>query len=142
MRIDTLARLAVVTMALAAIACTPPQSRPNQSQSHSQVTVTVPVIDSVHPDSVGVPYGGVVEVTLYGKGFVPGNPGMNTVNFAGASLSSIAGSADGGRIVFVIPDQISAGGESPPIRLASGSYPVSVKTAAGASNVVTIRVYR
>jgi len=122
--------------------CTPPQSRSTPVHTVGSAAQTVPVIDSVRPDSVIVPYGVVVEVTLHGSGFIPGQPGKNTVHFDNAALTSIQGSSDGRRIAFVIPELINSGGEAPPMRLQAGSYAVRVETTSGISNVVTIRVYR
>jgi hypothetical protein len=127
---------------LAAAECTPAQSRSTPVHSVGDAAQTVPVIDSVRPDSVIVPYGGVVEVTLHGSGFIPGQPGKNTVHFDNAALKSIKGSSDGRRIAFVIPDLLDSGGGAPPIRLQAGRYAVRVETTSGISNVVTIRVYR
>jgi hypothetical protein len=122
--------------------CTPAQSRSTPVRSVGDASQTAPVIDSVRPDSVSVPYGGVVEVTLHGSGFIPGQPGKNTVHFDNAALKSIQGSSDGRRIAFVIPELIDSGREAPPMRLQAGSYAVRVETTSGISNVVTIRVYR
>jgi hypothetical protein len=122
--------------------CAPVQSRSTPTHSDGDVAQAVPVIDSVRPDSVILPYGGFVEVTLHGSGFIPGQPGKNTVRFNSAALKAIQGSSDGRRIVFAIPDVIDSGGEAPPSRLQPGSHAVSVETTAGTSNVVTIRVYR
>ena len=129
-------------MLLGMAKCTPVQSRSTPVHSVGDAARAVPVIDSVRPDSVIVPYGGVVEVTLHGSGFIPGQPGKNTVHFDNAALKSIRGSSDGRRIAFVIPELIDSGGEAPPMRLQAGSYAVRVETASGISNVVTIRVYR
>ena len=131
-----------ILLLTALIACTPASSRTRHTDATREIAGAPPVIDSVRPDSAVVPSGAVVEVTLYGSGFVPGQPGRNTVHFAGGSLTSIAASADGGRIVFVVPDQIIGSGGAPPIKLISGAYPISVQTAAGTSNIVTIRIYR
>ena len=122
--------------------CAAVQSHPSQGHAASQIVLSTPIIHSAQPDSVAIPYGGVVEVTLHGAGFVPGQPGQNTVHFDGTALRQVAGSADGQRIVFVIPEFMRSGGESPPARLQAGSYNVSVETATGTSNAVTIRVYR
>jgi hypothetical protein len=89
-----------------------------------------------------IPSGGTARVTLTGTGFVPGEPGKNTVHFNGALFGSVAASSDGRQIVFDIPDMISRGGGAPPSTLSAGSYDVSVETAAGTSNSVTVRVYR
>jgi hypothetical protein len=143
MRSDRIVVIAIGGMALLGIAqCTPAQSRSTPVHSVGDASQTAPVIDSVRPDSVIVPYGGVVEVTLHGSGFIPGQPGKNTVHFDNAALKSIQGSSDGRRIAFVIPELINSGGEAPPMRLQPGSYAVSVETTSGISNVVTIRVYR
>src|SRR5882672_10185903 len=128
-------------MLLGMAQCTPAQSRSTPVHTIGSAAQTVPVIDSVRPDSVIVPYG-VVVVTLHGSGFIPGQPGKNTVHFDNAALTSIQGSSDGRRIAFVIPELINSGGEAPPMRLQAGSYAVRVETTSGISNVVTIRVYR
>ena len=141
MRIDSLLITLAVTV-LANIGCAPAQARTATAQGASNVASTAPVLQSAKPDSVVVPYGGVVEVTLYGTGFAPGQPGQNTVHFNGTALRKIAASPDGRRIVFVIPDVISRGGEAPPTQLEAGSYKVSVETPLGLSNVLTVRVYR
>jgi hypothetical protein len=137
--VKTTFRVAVIAVAAH---CAPAQSHPKQTDTARDLKVGAPVIDSARPDSVVLPYGGVAEVTLHGSGFVPGQPGGNTVHFENATLNAIAGSADGQRIVFGVPDQISSGGEAPPMRLESGSYRVSVETPSGTSNAVAIRVYR
>jgi hypothetical protein len=129
-------------MLLGMAQCTPAQSRSTPVNSVGDAAQAVPVIDSARPDSVIVPYGGVVEVTLHGSGFIPGQPGKNTVHFDNAALKSIQGSSDGRRIAFVIPELIDSGGEAPPMRLQAGNYAVRVETTSGISNVVTIRVYR
>ena len=92
---------------LAMAQCTQVQSQSTPLHSASDAMQAVPVIDSVRPDSVALPYGGFVEVTLHGHGFIPGQPGKNTVHFNGAALKSIQGSPDGRRIVFGIPDLTS-----------------------------------
>jgi len=133
--------LAIATI-VAAARCAPIQSQPKQVHADSAVTTGPPVIESAHPDSVLLPYGGVVEVTLSGTGFVAGQPGQNTVHFNGTALRQVPASADGRQIVFAIPDVISHGGEAPPSALRAGSYSVSVETMSGTSNAVRIRVYR
>jgi hypothetical protein len=139
-------RVAVSALSIATIItaarCAPVQSQPKQAHADKAVTTGSPVIESVRPDSVLLPYGGVVEVTLSGSGFVAGKPGQNTVHFNGTALRQVPASSDGRRIVFVIPDVISRGGEAPPSALRAGSYKVSVETISGTSNAVTIRVYR
>ena len=139
-------RLAVSALAIATIIaaarCAPIKSQPRQDQTSNAVISSAPVIKSARPDSVWVPYGGVVEVTLFGTGFVPGQPGQNTVHFNGTALRLVPASSDGRQIVFAIPDMINRGGGAPPSALRSGSYSVSVQTTSGTSNAVTVRVYR
>ena len=135
------AGFAIGTM-IASSRCAPTQSQPKQVPVDKTVTVGPPVIDSARPDSVVLPYGGVVEVTLSGAGFAPGKSGQNTVHFDRTSLRQVPASDDGRRIVFAIPDRVSLGGSTPPSTLRAGSYSVSVETTSGTSNAVTIRVYR
>jgi len=101
-----------------------------------------PVLDAMRPDSVLVGPGRVVEVTLVGSGFVRGTPGENTVLFGSSVLRGVASSDRGRRITFVVPDAMESGGEAPPVRLITGSYPVQVETALGKSNVLMLKVFR
>lgn len=133
--------LAIVSL-LTVARCTPVPAPASEAPVSRTAVLTTPVIDSARPDSVVVPFGGVVEVTLHGAGFLPGKPGQNTVTFGGTALRQIAASADGRRIVFVIPDVLSSGGAAPPMTLISGSYSLSVGNDSGTSNAVKIRVYR
>jgi hypothetical protein len=138
----TVSSLAVATIIVAA-RCAPTNSQSkNIEPADNAVASRPPVIESAHPDSVVLPYGGVVEVTLSGTGFVPGKPGQNTVHFNSTALRLVPASSDGRRIVFVIPDLIRYGGEAPPSPLRPGSYSVRVETTSGTSNAVTVRVYR
>jgi len=146
-RAKAVASVLTVVTALAGARCAPIQSgqrSTSQVPPSDQVVSRTPVIDSARPDSVLVPYGGVVEVTLFGGGFASSQSGMgaNTVHFDGTALSQVPASSDGRRIVFVVPDVIRHTTGAPPTTLAAGSYTVSVETIAGTSNVVTIRVYR
>ena len=133
--------LAIATM-LAAAKCAPVQSQPKEIRAEKVITTSPPVIESARPDSVVLPYGGVVEVTLSGSGFIPGKPGQNTVHFNGMAMPQVPATSDGRQIVFAIPETITRGGGSPPSTLAAGSYTVSVETTSGRSNAVKIRVYR
>src|SRR5882762_393232 len=137
MRIFRAVASALTIATTIAARCAPVQSQPKQVHADKTVTTGAPVIDSARPDSVVVPYGGVVEVTLSGAGFAPGKPGQNTVHFNGTSLRLVPASDDGRRIVFAIPDRISHGGEAPASPLRPGSYSVSVETTSGSSNAVT-----
>ena len=101
-----------------------------------------PVLERLVPDSVFVAPGSVVEVTLIGSGFHDGVPGENTVMFGGSTMRHVPASADGRRITFVVPEAIESGGEAPPSRLLTGTYPVQVETTMGRSNVLMLRVMR
>jgi hypothetical protein len=108
----------------------------------SNAVSTTPRLDVVRPDSVSMPRGTIIEVVLVGKGFAPGTPGANTIEFAGMSIGNVPATATGDTIRFVIPESVTRGGEAPPIALETGTYPLRVTTAAGTSNALTIRVYR
>lgn len=142
-----LSALAVATTIVAA-RCAPIKSQSREvadnavTPGNKAVASGRPVIESARPDSLVLPYGGVVEVTLLGTGFIPGKPGQNTVHFNGTALKLVPASSDGRQIVFAIPDMINSGGGAPPSALRAGRYAVSVETASGISNAVTVRVYR
>jgi hypothetical protein len=127
---------------VAAAKCAPAQQQPKEVRAEKTVTTNPPIIESASPDSVVMPYGGVVEVTLSGSGFVPGKPGKNTVHFNGMAMPQVPATSDGRQIVFAIPETLTRAGGAPPSTLAAGSYTVSVETTSGRSNAVTIRVYR
>ena len=133
--------VACATMIVAAH-CAPIKSQPTHARAENAVPSGPPVIDSARPDSVLLPSGGVVQVTLLGSGFFPGKPGRNTVHFSNTALKLVPASSDGRQIVFAIPDVIARGGEAPPSPLRPGNYSVSVETSSGTSNAVTVRVYR
>ena len=103
---------------------------------------SAPVLERLVPDSVFVAPGSVVEVTVVGSGFHDGAPGENTVMFGTATMRHVVASADGRKIVFVVPDAIESGGEAPPSRLLTGTDPVRIETAMGRSNVLMLRVFR
>jgi hypothetical protein len=134
--------LAIAT-AIVAARCAPVQSQSRRTDAENAVVgASSPVLESVLPDSVVLPSGGTARVTLTGTGFIPGEPGRNTVHFNGAVFRSVSASSDGRQIVFDIPDVISRGGGAPPSTLSAGSYDVSVETTGGTSNAVAVRVYR
>jgi hypothetical protein len=147
-----LVRAAVSALTLATVIvaarCAPINSQSREvadnavTPENKAVTSGPPVIESARPDSLVLPYGGVVEVTLSGTGFIPGKPGQNTVHFDGTALKLVPASSDGRQIVFAIPDMINSGSGAPPSALRAGRYSVSVETTSGTSNAVTVRVYR
>lgn len=101
-----------------------------------------PHIDAVRPDSVMLADGAVVEVLVRGSGFEPGPPGRNTIEFGNVSIPDVPASADGREIRLVIPDRVPSGGEAAPLPLDAGRYDVRVRTSAGTSNAVSVRVGR
>lgn len=137
-----LASVLATATTVVALHCAPVQSQSKQIDGEAAVKGGPPVLESVRPDSVLLPFGGIAEVTLTGTSFTPGQPGKNIVHFNGAVFPNVAASPDGRRIVFNIPDVISYGGAAPPSNLVPGSYKLSVETSSGTSNVATVRVYR
>lgn len=122
---------AVVAAAAAMIACVP--------LPHAE---GAPVLERIAPDSIRMSSGAVVEVTIIGTGFTRGDPGENTVHFAGAAIRRVRANDAGTRIVLTVPDAIDSGGGAPPMPVTAGDYPVQVETAMGRSNVVMLRVFR
>ncbi len=95
-----------------------------------------PAISAIHPTSG--PAGTVVKVT--GKGFLPtsgrlgssgGDFGGNTVHLGPRVEIKNQNSEDGVTLEFTVPE-----------KLASGTYPVSIRNANGASNAVQFTVTR
>jgi hypothetical protein len=99
-----------------------------------------PRIVSLAPDSVAVLRGPLVEVVIRGEGFeVGGNPG-NTVQIGPVLLQGVPANDSGTVIRVVIPHEYSSGREAPPHRMMPGRYDVTVRTRAGTSNVVKVKV--
>lgn len=101
-----------------------------------------PYVDSVRPDSVMLAPGAVVEVVVRGRGFAPGAPGRNTIQFGDATITDVPASADGREIRVVIPDRMPVRGDAAPLPLEAGRYDLRVQTSAGTSNGVSVRVDR
>jgi hypothetical protein len=101
-----------------------------------------PYIETVRPDSVMLAAGAVVEVVVRGRGFAPGTPGRNTIQFGDATITNVPASHDGKEIHVVIPDRVALRGEAAPLPLEAGRYDLRVRTSAGTSNAVTMRVDR
>jgi len=101
-----------------------------------------PYIETVRPDSVMLGAGAVVEVVLRGSGFAPGAPGRNTIQLGDATIPGVPASADGKEIRVVIPDRVALRGEAAPLPLDAGRYDLRVRTSAGVSNAVAMRIDR
>lgn len=101
-----------------------------------------PHIETVHPDSVLLAPGAVVQVVVRGRGFAPGAPGRNTIRFGHATITNVPASDDGREIRLVIPDRVEGRGDAAPLPLEAGRYDLRVETSAGLSNAVAVRVDR
>src|SRR5690242_20678063 len=88
-----------------------------------------PFIDGVRPDSVMLAPGAVVEVVVHGRGFAPGAPGHNTIQFGDATISDVPASSDGTEIRLMIPDRIPIRGDAAPLPLEAGRYNLRVVAA-------------
>jgi hypothetical protein len=104
--------------------------------------VAEPHIERIVPDSVVVQPGSVIQVVIRGNGFVAGTPGQNIVRFGEISIPDVPANDGGTEIRFVVPDRMPLRGDAAPAYIESGRYPVRVVNAAGASNVVNMRIGR
>jgi hypothetical protein len=77
--------------------------------------------------------GAIATVTLVGCGFDDAN---NTVLFGPAQVRGVRSTNGGTRIQFAAPTEVRTSPEVPPMQLEAGTYPVSVRTARGVSNVI------
>lgn len=109
---------------------------------HQSAGEEAPRLVRLSPDSIFVAPGSVVAVTLIGSGFQHGSSSDNTVRFGQSVMRGVSANYDGSRVTFVVPDAIDSGGEGPPVRVITGSYPVQVETVFGKSNVLMLRVFR
>ena len=109
---------------------------------HAHPSAADPYIETVRPDSVLLAPGAVVEVILHGRGFTPGPPGRNTIQFGDATITNVPASADGTEIRLTIPDRVPLRGEAAPLPLEAGRYNLRVQTTSGTSNAVSVRIDR
>jgi hypothetical protein len=115
---------------------------PGDSSGPVSPSTASPFSADVMIDSVVVPRGGFGELVVYGRGFMAGRPGRNTVTFGGAAFNQVPASDDGRTLRFTIPDALPTGGEAQPAPLMSGAYTITVSTPATTSNVKTITIIR
>jgi hypothetical protein len=101
-----------------------------------------PHIDRMAPDSVMLASGVVIDVAVRGRGFAPGKPGRNTVTVGDVQLTDVPASDDGTELHFVVPERGSARGDAAPLPIESGAYDVRVRTSAGVSNAMRLRIDR
>ena len=131
MRASRIRRLLIACVVVPAIGCSAFRHR-----------TSIPLIEHVQPDSVLFPPGAVIEVVIRGRGFVPGSPGRNTVQFGTVTVPNVPANDDGTEIRFAVPSVVPSGGEAAPLPLESGSYPIRIQTTNGSSNAVIVRVFR
>jgi hypothetical protein len=101
-----------------------------------------PRIVAVRPDTAVARSGAVVEVVISGRGFAPGAPGANVLDFAGSRINAVPANANGTEIRFVIPETIASVSEAPPQPLLGGTYTLRVITRSGTSNGFPVTVVR
>lgn len=101
---------------------------------------SAPHIDAVVPESLSVQRNTMKELLIRGSGFAAGTPGRNTVMIGPIRLTQVPANAAGTEIRVVIPDRIVGQSEAPPRPVLPGTYPVTVETVAGTSNVVNVQV--
>jgi hypothetical protein len=118
---------------------TPPATTPAET-ARIQTPRPTPHIDALVPDSARVAPNSVVEVVIRGSGFEPGSPGRNTVELGPIKLNQVPANQAGTEIRFVIPDRYTSNNEAPPRPLMAATYPVTVQTSNGKSNVISIRI--
>lgn len=134
-------RLGMTAVVALIAACATMSAGAGDGASQASVTVAAaPHIDRIVPDTVSAAPGTVVEVSIVGRGFVPGRPGMNTIDFAGMSITSVPSNSAGTEIRFAVPNEIRSTGEAPPMPIHPGSFTVRVRTDRGTSNSVSLMV--
>jgi hypothetical protein len=96
-----------------------------------------PRIDKITPDSVNTGQGQIVQITLTGSGF---DASENTVAVGPVTLERIVSRNDGRTLRFTVPLTMRSNGGAPPLPLRGGRFPVTVTTARGVSNAVTLAI--
>ena len=90
-----------------------------------------PDIESVTPDTLSL--GSTAWVTIRGRHF---SSDSNRIQFGPARIDARPSSEHGTVIRFVVPAELPATAEAPPMRLGPSTYPVRISTPAASSNVV------
>jgi hypothetical protein len=94
-----------------------------------------PRLTRIVPDSVRLVPGNVVEIELQGANL---DAVANLVKIGALELTQVRSAVNGTRITVAIPDVVPSGGEAPPARWIGGRYPVSIQSAAGISDTLTL----
>jgi IPT/TIG domain len=98
---------------------------------------SAPAIDAVVPDSIR--FGAdAADLTIQGRHFSTDDSG-NTVDIGPVTLTHVLASAQGTELRVRLPSAWS-GSEAPPRPLPPGAYQVVVRTGAGKSNALTLRI--
>lgn len=82
------------------------------------------------PDTVDLSSGDRGDVVATGCGFAA----LNSVEVGPATLHDVRSTGNGARLAFVVPMELPAHGEVPPLAMPHGRVPVRVVTPRGASN--------
>ena len=122
--------LACLLAVSAAAACRPRTSAEVPGESG-------PKIEKIAPDSVNTGQGQIVEVTLTGSGF---DASENTVAVGPVTLERIVSRNAGRTLRFSVPLTMRSSGGAPPMPLRGGRFQVTVTTARGVSNAVTLAI--
>jgi hypothetical protein len=99
---------------------------------------TVPVLTRVVPDSAPAGPDYPVQITLHGTGFAPTG---NSIAFGPVTIKDLP-SSDGTTITLMVPKEMVSTGEVPPMVLFAGTYPITVTTKFGSSNILLFRMTR
>jgi hypothetical protein len=121
-------------LALTVAACS--RSAERAPDANAAISV-VPTIDRVTPMQVLMTGNAPVTLDIAGTGF---EDSTNTVVLGPARLSDVRSQANGTRILFTVPDRVPSGGGAAPMLWISGRYALTVTTARGTSNSISIDV--
>jgi hypothetical protein len=111
---------------------------PACASSAQNVTSKPPQLREIVPPSAPAGEAYPLTMTIRGSGFTATG---NVVDIGPVKLRDVP-STDAGRITVMVPKSLPSKGEVPPLVLPAGEYPVTVTTAAGTSNALTLRLTR
>lgn len=142
-------RLAALLLVVPVVACASHRQAPSERDTVGSVTANAslpPTLTRVTPDTIALGRGQVPTLLVVGSGFAPGGDstgafanGGNTLHVGAATFTRLGASVDGTRIRFPLPlaytDTASRGR---PSAFTPGTYSVTVSTALGSSNALTL----
>lgn len=146
---STAIRLATLLSVVPVIACAPHRQAQSERDTVGSATSTasaLPQLTRLTPDTIALGRGQVPTLLVVGSGFAPGGDstgafadGGNTLHVGAASFARLGATTDGTRIRFPLPlaytDTTSRGR---PSAFTPGTYSVTVSTARGSSNALTL----